>query len=172
MNTEEGMANVANRNARNNFFPAGILVDFKTTGGEEAGDENVNEQSDIEEALLDVQGDTNAGKILYVTADSKDEAPEFKPMNAVNYDKQFEVTGIRTQKNIGRAYNQPTILRNEDVGASFGAELLKNAFNYYNAVTVDERMAVERVFEEFFSHWTGARQPGPTKLTHCPTTLK
>lgn len=155
MNTEEGMANVANRNARNNFFPAGILVDYKTTGGEEAGDENAHELNDIEEALLDVQGDTNAGKILYITADSKEESPEFKPMNSINYDKQFEVTGIRTQKNIGRAYNQPTILRNEDVGASFGAELLKNAFNYYNAVTVDERMAVERVFEEIFSHWVG-----------------
>lgn len=155
MNTEEGMSNVSNRNARNNFFPAGMLIDYKTPQGEDSGDEDQSEQADIEEALMDVQGDEKAGKILYITADSKDEAPDFKPMNAVNYDKQFEVTGTRVQKNIGRAYNQPPILRCEDVGASFGAELLKNAFNYYNAVTVDERLVMEMVFSEIFSRWSG-----------------
>ena len=153
MNTEEGIANVSNRNARNNFFPAGMLIDYKTTGGEESGDENERETSEIEEALMDVQGDTNAGKILYIQAESKEEAPEFKPMTAINYDKQFEVTATKAQKNIGRAYNQPPILRCEDVGASFGAELLKNAFNYYNAVTVDERLVMERVFGEIFTLW-------------------
>ena len=155
MNTEEGIANVANRNARNNFFPAGIFINYKSPGGEDSGDEAEFDTDELEQAILDIQGDENAGKILYAEAEDKESAPEFKPMNVANYDKQFEVTCTKAQKNIGRAYNQPPILRCEDVGASFGAELLKNAFNYYNAVTVDERQVIERVFSEIFNLWTG-----------------
>lgn len=155
MNTEEGISNVSNRNARNNFFPAGVFVNFVSPSGENSGDDSEEDKVNLEEALMDVQGDTNAGKILVAEVQEGDEPPKFIPLNAINYDKQFEVTAIRSQKNIGRAYNQPTILRCEDVGASFGAELLKNAFNYYNAVTVDERLAIERVFTEIFTHWVG-----------------
>lgn len=161
MNTEEGVANVSNRNARNNFFPAGMLVNYKASGSGEAGDEEEREADGIEEAMLGVQGDMQAGKIVVVEVEPGEDKPEFVPMNVANYDKQFETTATKAQKNIGRAYNQPTILRCEDVGASFGAELLKNAFNYYNAVTVDERLAIERVFTEIFSRWAGG-SPSPT----------
>ena len=140
MSTEEGLANVALRNVRNNFLPAGMLIDRNNTANTK------NAEEETKQELKEFQGDTNAGKMFYVNLQGGDVEPEFKPFKSNNTDKDFVVTGEKAPDNIGRAFNQPPILRAQDVGANFGADLMRNAYDYYNSITDTEREDVSRVF--------------------------
>jgi len=152
MNTEEGIANVSNRNARNNFLTAGMLINYANTN-KSAAEEGKEEQSELEVAVKEFQGDDKAGKMMYVELEDGDTKPEFVSFKGTNYDKEFNVTLASSQANIGKAFNQPPILRAENVGANFGADLMLNAYNYYNSATENERLVLERTFTTIFQHW-------------------
>lgn len=147
MSTEQGVSNISYRNARNNFYPSGMLVDILDVAQGEAV------ESDTEQSLIDLQGDEDACKLAYTSVKSREELPEFISFQSKNYDKEFTVTDESCRGRIGRAFNQPPVLRAENIGAGFGADLIKNAYNYYNSVTENERLNVERVLTEVFSLW-------------------
>ncbi len=147
MNTEEGISNILNRNARNNFLPAGMVVDINNT------DQTTDQDDDTEKSIKDYQGDSEALKLIYIQVNSKEEIPVFVPFKSNNYDKEFTVSHETVKDSIGRAFNQPPILRAENVGAGFGADLMEQAYNYYNSVTENERLDLERTFVELFKHW-------------------
>jgi len=155
MNTEEGISNVNNRNARNNFLSAGMLIDKVSDNKSAATEEgrNTNDTTDTEKALKEFQGDEQACKIMYVQIETDEEKPEFVSFKGNNYDKEFTVTNQTVEQKIGKAFNQPPILRAENVGANFGADLMKNAYDFYNSVTENERMVIERVFSEILKSW-------------------
>jgi len=159
MNTEEAISDIVNRNATKNFFPAGMLIDRKNKS---QSDEQSNE---IESSLIQFQGSKNASKIMYIEVGSDEEKPEFVPFRSANYDKEFTVSREAARDNIGRSFNQPPILRSEDVGANFGADLMTNAYNYYNSITKNERTILERVFSELLLMWW---QPFEAELTIVP----
>ena len=163
MNTEEGIANVSNRNARNNFLTAGMLIDKSNK------DQSDDQENDTEKALKQFQGDEKACKIIYVQVEGEDDKPEFVSFKATNYDKEFNVTLTSSQSNIGKAFNQPPILRAEDVGSNFGADLMKNAYNYYNSVIESERLVVERTFATLFAHWN---ETTPADFSIAPLTYE
>ena len=144
MSTEEGVSNVKYRNARNNFFPAGAFVDKRNKP------QTDKQEEDFEEMLLQVQTDEKSCKIMSIKVESEEEIPQFIPFQTQNYDKEFTYTESSIKNNIGEAFNQPPILRARDVGANFGADLMTNAYNFYNSVTDTERYAIERVFSEIF----------------------
>ena len=148
MNTEEGIANVSNRNARNNFLPAGAFVNYYNKTQSES------EEREIEKAFKDFQGDENACKIMYIECANKEEKPEFVAFAGANYDKEFTNTLEKAQANIGKIFNQPAVLRSENVGNGLGSDLLRNAFDDYNGVTENERIVLERTFSEVMSLWT------------------
>ncbi len=147
MNTEEGISNISNRNARNNFLVAGAIVDINNS------DESEEQESDTEKALKSFQGDENSLKIMYMQVGSKEEIPELINFSPENYDKEFTVTRQSTIEDIGRVFTQPPILRAENVGAGFGSDLMVNAYNFYNSVTSKERLTLERAFNEIFKNW-------------------
>ena len=163
MNTEEGISNVSNRNARNNFMPAGMLVDKVNatdnprTGNEEEDEynrmTNESEKSDIEKNLLEFQGDQNACKIMYVAIEGEAEEPKFIPFVTQNFDKYFDVTKKDIVSSIGRRFSQPPILRSEDVGSNFGANAMKNAYDFYNSVVQVDRDIITRIFDRLFSNF-------------------
>lgn len=147
MRTEEALANVAGRNACSNFLSAGILVDIK----DETQDES--QVNKTQEELNKFQGDENTSQLWYIQCKSKDEVPQFIRFSGENYDKAFEVTQRVIPENIGQAFKQPPILRAVDVGANFGADLMTNAYKYYNSVTVRERQQLEETFVSIFEYW-------------------
>ena len=152
MNTEEGISNVSNRNARNNFLSAGMLINYSNTN-KSAAEEKTEDEGQLESTIKGFQGDEKAGKIMYVELEDGDTKPEFVSFKGTNYDKEFNVTLASSQANIGKAFNQPPILRAENVGANFGADLMKNAYDYYNSVTENERLVIERAFTTIFKNW-------------------
>lgn len=147
MNTQEGISNVLNRNARNNFFTSGMLIDYMNV------DDTEQQENETEKSLIEFQGDEEACKIIYTQVQSKEEKPDFLSFKGENFDKEFDSTKDYIKDSIGEAFNQPPILRAEDVGANFGADLMKNAYNFYNSVTENERLVIERVYEELFKYW-------------------
>lgn len=147
MSSEEGISNVSNRSVRNGFLPAGMLIDYCNV------DETEDQEGSTEEDLLDYQGDEKAGKIMYVQVKSVEEEPKWIPFKGPNYAQEFLNTEKSVQTNIGKVFNQPPILRAENVSANFGSEIMKQAYNYYNSVTNNERVLLERVFTELFILW-------------------
>jgi hypothetical protein len=153
MSTEEGIANISYRNARHNFIVSGMFVDIIDW----EKPENQKQIEENEENIKESQGDEDALKIWYTCAESRDRLPEFIPFSGKNYDKEYTVTREKVKDDIGRAFNQPPILRAENVGNNFGSDAIRNAYDYYNSVTAVERMQIERVFSQIFKHWNGAQ---------------
>jgi hypothetical protein len=151
MSTEEGIANISYRNARHNFLMSGMLVDILEK------DESEEQANETEKNLLEFQGDTEAGNLIYSSVKSKEDIPHFIKFSGQNYDKEYTVTREKVKNDIGRSFNQPPILRAEDVGSNFGADALRNAYDYYNSVAEVERLQIERVFAQLFKHWSGAQ---------------
>ena len=147
MNTEDGVSNVKNRNAKNNFLPSGMVIRKLDKF------QDKKQEGEFEKTFMEFQTDENACKLLVIELDLEEEAPDFKPMDVKNYDKEFDYSEKSVQQNIGRVFNQPPILRAEDVGANFGADLITNAYNFYNSITSVERTNIERVFALLFSYW-------------------
>lgn len=147
MSVEEGLSNIAYRNARHNFLPAGMLLDYDNSCNSEEQEEEVKAE------LEKFQGDTAAGQIMYIQVENQEKAPEFVPFQGKNYDKEFSNAEEKTPQRIGGAFLQPPILRAEDVGASFGAELMQNAYNFYNTITEDERNVISEQFKKIFDLW-------------------
>lgn len=147
MSNEEGLSNITHRNVRHNFLPAGMLIDKNNPSNSEEQDNETKEE------LSAFQGDMNAGKILYINLQEGDVAPEFEPFEANNTDKDFERAESKTPGIIGRSFCQPPILRSEDVGSNFGSDLMRNAYDFYNAQTESERQDIEGVFAKLFELW-------------------
>lgn len=147
MSNEEGLSNITQRNVRHNFLPAGMLVDFDNEA------ESNGQLEETKRELVEFQGDMEAGQLMYVNVRNGESAPEFRSFQTNNYDKAFTNAEEKTPDIIGRAFSQPPILRGEDIGAGFGADLMENAYEFYNTITAPERQKVEQVFKAIFSRW-------------------
>lgn len=147
MSNEEGLSNITQRNVRHNFLPAGMLVDFDNSANSD------EQKEETKREIVEFQGDMKAGQLMYVNVRNGEGIPEFKPFAANNYDKAFTAAEEKTPDIIGRAFVQPPILRAEDIGAGFGADLMENAYEFYNSITVPERAEMEAVFKRIFSLW-------------------
>ncbi len=147
MSAEEGLSNITYRNVRHNFLTAGMLIDHDNTAQSEGQEEKVREE------LKAFQGDMEAGNILYINLQNGEEPPEFVTFSGHSSDKDFEKAEDKTPQIIGRAFQQPPILRSEDVGGNFGQDTMKNAYDYYNSITEPERMTVSEVFRRVFTRW-------------------
>lgn len=147
MSNEEGLSNITHRNVRHNFLPAGMVIDHDQTMNSE------EQKNAVEKELLEFQGDTNAGQLMYVNVVGEQKNPEFVPFATSNFDKDFEQAEKKTPDIIGRAFKQPPILRGVDVGGNFGADLMTNAYDFYNSITESERIVISEQFKKVFSLW-------------------
>jgi len=160
MLTEESVSTVKHRNAKFNFLPAGVMVRKgikpKTTedGVIDENDPYNQEQAASADEIKRMQGDANTCKIWVVDVDADEEKPEFIKFEVANFDKQYEYTEGTVQENIARMSFIPPILRGIDTGnKGFGSDLMKDAFNFMNSVTDDERRALEVAFMDVMQLW-------------------
>lgn len=147
MRSEEAISNVVNRNVANNFLTAGAIIDKNNS------DQSEEEMAATQQSIEQFQGDMKACSLMYMQVTSDAEKPEVVPLRGTNFDKEFSVTQSYVPDYIGRTFNQPPILRAVDVGASFGADLMRNAYNYYNTQTTDERDTLAECISKIFEHW-------------------
>jgi hypothetical protein len=159
MLTEESVSTVKYRNAKFNFLHAGMLVRkgkkprTLDNGALDPNDAYNQEQIESSRMISKWQGDENAAKILVVDIDSDEEKPEIVPFVTNNYDRQYQVTESTVQQNIGSMFIIPPVLRGIDVGTGFGSELIKNAYDFMNSVTGNERRMISETFQKLLEFY-------------------
>ena len=158
MSTDEGLSNVKYRNVRCNFLPSGMVITKKGSSVKFDDEGNpVKPSKDEDEGFSDIikqlQGDVNAGKLLEVTLNSEEDAPQFVRMNSNNYDKEFSVTDASVVERIYSAFGQEPwyCIRVGKVG--FSGDILEDAFEYYNSIVNKQQRMIERAFQKIFEHW-------------------
>lgn len=157
MSTDEGLANVKYRNVRNNFLPAAMIFTKKGTNITFDQDGNEIDSSDdddsFSDSLLQLQGDTNCGKLMEVTLETDEDKPEVVTLNSQNYDKEFTVTDISVTERIYSAFGQEPwyCIRIGKVG--FSGDILEDAFEYYNSIVSKQQRLIERTFARVFRHF-------------------
>lgn len=165
MSTDEGLSNVKWRNVRNNFLPAAMVFTRKgqsapvsryAPAGEmprvmERGERYVNDG--FTDSLQQLQGDTQACKLLEVILENDEQAPEVVQLPTSNYDKDFSVTDQSVTERIYAAFGQEPwyCIRSGKIG--FSGTLLVDAFSYYNSVIYKYQRMVERAFGDIMKHW-------------------
>lgn len=154
MSTDEGLSNVKYRNVRCHFMPSGMIIIKKgqsvDADGEKIGDD---EDSGFSDKIVQLQGDTHAGRMLEIEIGTDEEKPEFVPLKTTNYDKEFTVTDASTVERIYSAYGQEPwyCIRIGKVG--FSGQILEDAFEYYNSIVSKQQRMIERAFQKIFEHW-------------------
>lgn len=157
MSTDEGLANVKYRNVRNNFLPAAMIFTKKGTNitFDQDGNEIDSRDDDdsFSDSLLQLQGDTNCGKLMEVTLEKDEDKPEVVSLNSQNYDKEFTVTDISVTERIYSAFGQEPwyCIRVGKVG--FSGDILEDAFEYYNSIVSKQQRLIERTFARVFRHF-------------------
>ena len=161
INSEGGVATVKNRNVKNNFFGAGIFIveaeqsdnpDNLENASRHAQDEN--EESNLVKQIKKMQTDRNSVNVAVLEIDRGATPPKFEKFSGMNYDGAFQKTEDSVQKNIGRRFKQPPILRCEEVATGFATEAMQDAYNFYNSVTQDERGELERAYARLLGAYT------------------
>lgn len=147
MTNEEGLSNITHRNVKHNFLPAGMFIDKNNKSNSD------DQEDEARQELSEYQGDMNAGKMMYINLQAGEEVPEFKVFDVANTDKDFTEAENKTPDIIGRSFCQPPILRAQDVGSNFGSDLMRNAYDFYNAQTETERNIIEDCFKMLFDLW-------------------
>lgn len=158
MSTDEGLANVKYRNVRCNFLPSGMVITKKGSSVQFDDEGNQvkpgkDEDEGFSDTIKQLQGDVNAGKLLEVTLNSEEDAPQFVRMNSNNYDKEFSVTDASVVERIYSAFGQEPwyCIRVGKVG--FSGDILEDAFEYYNSIVSKQQRMIERAFQKIFGHW-------------------
>ena len=147
--TDEGLANVMLRNVRNNFLAAGILTRLKSQYAPDpltTPNSSTYKEDEFEAQLAQLQGDTNALKILSFTADSKEEIPTWTPFTVQNFDKAFTATDDSIKDKIYSIFQQEgwLCIRNGKVG--FGGTLINEIKQEYSERTAKERINLTQAY--------------------------
>ena len=176
MSTDEGLSNIMLRNARNNFLPAGAFVRLKSQGAPTSGDDaDYQPQVDATgyaDDLAELQGDTEALKILDIEIENPEDKPEFINIQGNNYDKDFTATAAEIKDCIYAAFGQEgwLAIRNGKVG--FSGTLVVDVERDYAKRQVKTQKALTRCYKTLLRAWTTAQplpaEPNDANLTILP----
>lgn len=159
LSVDEGISNVKNRNVKNNFLPAGMVI-HKGSHPNNYAELNAEARRAIDrgeagfsDALASLQGDTNACSLLEVTIDYEDEKPEFVPIQVANYDKVFESTEASTTERIYACFGQEAFycLRIGKIG--FSGSLIADAKREYAEQQVKRQKLLAQTYNEVLKHF-------------------
>lgn len=152
LSTEDAVSSVKNRNAKNNFLPAGMLV----VKEKQKDTEESKESNDFDEQFRQFQGDESACKIIKVAVEFDEEVPELVPFDVKNYDKEFDYSEKSVQANIGKVFMQPPVLRGELIAGKLGSSTeIQEATDFYNAITEPDRLFLEECYAMAFDGFQG-----------------
>ena len=156
MSTDEGLSNITNRNARNNFLPAGAFIRPKGTG--QAGDTGEDMPADGDgyaEDLAMLQGDMEALKIMDITVERMDERPEFISFQGHNYDKDFTSSADEVKDCIYAMFGQEGWLAIRNGKVVFSGTLVADVERDYARRQIKLQASLTRIYEALLTRWAG-----------------
>lgn len=154
ISTDEGLGNIKNRNVRNNFLVACMLISKKGVPKVGKDGEYVDDEQMIsDEDLLAFQGDENSSKIMNVTLENDEDAPQVIPFPTKNIDKEFSTTDASVIERIYAQFHQELFYSIRIGKLGFSGDVMRDAFEYYAGEVTNEQRFIERGFERLFKHW-------------------
>jgi hypothetical protein len=152
MSTDEGLSNVKNRNVRNNFLTSCMMVARKSMHIDGNGNEEEREMISPEVSRA-FQGETNAGKMLYVEIESDEDEPKVVELPVKNYDKEFTATEASTVERIYAQFHQEIFYAVRIGKLGFSGDVMREAYEYYAGQVTTEQRIIQRAMERIFSVW-------------------
>lgn len=105
------------------------------------------------ETLQKLQGSRNAMKIMMIENENAKDAPfRLHEVKSSYVDNMFLNTEKTVRERIRKMYEVPPAFL-DAVPGSLGADDIKNAYDFYNAVTLPYRQMFEEVLRELFNGW-------------------
>lgn len=163
MSIEEGLGNIAYRNARNGLFPAKAIAvrrgqdTVSTSNNNNETDDEIlnasNSNQSIVQALVQAQTDMNSSSIVVITVAEDEEIVQTIDLAGENYDKAFTVSTDVACEKIYAAFGQEVWHRLRKGGLGFSGDIMKNAYDVYSSTTGTERRSISRVFKTLFANW-------------------
>lgn len=160
LSTDEGLDNVKYRNVRNNFLPSGMLIRRNASAltiddkNEKASEFDIQRQMDeASEALKEFMGDENTGSMMEVYLRDGEGAPEWQPIEGVNFDKKFDSTSADVAQRIYSAFGQEPWYSLRIGKTGFSGGVLADAYDYYNSYVALQRRYISRAFQHIYDNW-------------------
>lgn len=153
MSTEEGLGNIKNRNARNNFLTSAMLI---TKKGVPKFDENGNDITPsviTPEDLAVFQGDERVGKLLLIELENEEDKPEVVPFTANNYDKDFTATDASVIERIYAQFHQELFHAIRIGKLGFSGNVMADAYTYYAGEVTTEQRFISRGLTQVLAAW-------------------
>lgn len=176
MSTDDGLSNVANRNVRNNFLPAGIVSHFKQQPPVDENDlidgEPREDFTGYFDMLQDLMTDENCCKIAEVEIDEENEVPKFTEFTAHNYDKDFTATADEVKESIYAAFEQEVFLSIRKGKLGFSGDVINDAENYYARCVRKEQRMLTKAYMTILSRWGNIDNPLPVEPTFEALTIQ
>lgn len=113
------------------------------------------EREDEKENWKNFQGTSNANKLVVVeNPNAEKTAIKIHKLDIQNNDKLFEVTNRTCKDSIIESFGQPPQLLGVSVAGKLGtADEIRDAYDFYNSFTEDERIQLEELLVELFHGW-------------------
>jgi hypothetical protein len=156
MSTEEALATISNRNARNNFLPSGVVMVKKGNNTPDISNEGVEQyepSESISQAIGKMQTDENTGNIAVYEYEFDEDILKFINIKGNNYDKDFSETTKVTEAKIHAVFNQEVFYRIKSGSLGFSTEIMQQAYEYYSTVTNRPRRMIERAFDKIMKYF-------------------
>ena len=153
MSTEEGLGNIKNRNARNNFLTAAMLITKRGVPKFDQDGNDISAPTITPEDLAQFQGDERVGKLLLVELENDEDKPEVVPFTANNYDKDFTATDASVIERIYAQFHQELFYAIRIGKLGFSGNVMADAYTYYaGEVTIEQRF-ISRGLSQLIEVW-------------------
>lgn len=131
------------RNISGSFMASHMLVKYGKVEGEVPFDEFVD-------GVKKFQGAENFNRVMAIEVDTPEQKPELIPFTHQNNDKLFEYHESSTQENIRKVFAIPKVFLEAIPGQLGLSAQLKDAVEFYNRMTQDERAVLEEAYDYLF----------------------
>ena len=153
ISTDEGLGNIKNRNARNNFLVSCMLVTKKGVPHIDENGHEVTSKMISDEDLLAFQGDERVAKIMSVELENDEDKPEVIPFPNANYDKDFSVTDSSVIERIYAQFHQELFHAIRIGKLGFSGDVMRDAYEYYAGEVTNEQRFISRNLSLVLSAW-------------------
>lgn len=153
ISTDEGLANIKNRNVRNNFLVSCMLIAKKGIPKVDENGKEIEQQMISDEDLREFQGDEKSSKILYVELENDEDEPKVVQFPTKNYDKEFSVTDASVIERIYAQFHQELFYSIRIGKIGFSGQVMEDAYRYYAGEVTHEQRFIERAFTKLFENW-------------------
>lgn len=124
--------------------------------------ESDEEREAQKEVFSDFQGVDKSNKLLMLEnpdAADKDGGIKLHKVDIQDGDKMFQITNQTCKDSILEVFSMPPVLAGVQIPGKLGNQDMKDAYDFYNSVTIDERIMIEEDIKKIFSRFNKIINP-------------